>query len=236
MWVFFALSWRVESLPPVFDEVQYIRLGQNLAIHGVFTEYKGDSSQPRPTAIREPFYPLVIAGAVLVDARLRDVPVDALLKGDPAYAKNFDLLRYLNVAAIVSTALILFSLLREVSRDWTAPWIGMAFMLLNIKSQDSMSYIISDYLAMLLATAVAWSFFFALGRRAGWPFFIPGLLLGLLALTKTVFLFYAAVAMVVGVGLFLFGRTNRRKRGLFAVLAFAICLDEPSWTWGSPNL
>ena len=230
-----ALSWKLESPPPVFDELQYIRIGQSLAIDGAFAIYDPARERPEPTAIREPFYPFLIAGFMLVDEGMREAPVDALVNGDPAFAKAFEPLRYLNVVAIVSTALFLFFLLRRITGEWIAPWVGALFILLNFEALEIAPYVVSDYVAMVLAAAAAWTYSVAVHRRSIKLFFLCGLALGLLSLTKTVFLPYTIVAMLALAGLALCSRFYRQKWVLLAAVAFTIGFAPPVGGWMARN-
>ncbi len=229
------LSWKLDSPPPVFDEVQYIQIGQSLAVEGVFGFYDHAVQTSRPTAVREPFYPFLIAGFMLVDEGMREVPMDALLNADPAFAKTFEPLRYLNVVAIISTALILFFLLRSITGEWIAPWVGALFIFLNFEALEIAPYVVSDYVAMVLAAAAAWTYSLAVHRRSIKLFFLCGLALGLLSLTKTAFLPYAVVAILALAGLALYSRFYRQKWVLLAAVAFTIGFAPPVGGWMARN-
>ncbi len=135
---------------------------------------------------------------------------------------------FANLAIIATITWIIYRMFREACDRLTGTMVGLAFVCVFAFSQytpsGSFSFVCPYSHELTHGILLTVAMIFLLNRyvqqRKPLDIVIPGLLLGLVCLTKAEVFFAAAAAVAVGIGILLLsGMTHRRQTG-FACLAF----------------
>ncbi|MCG6871109.1 MAG: hypothetical protein LJE84_02370 [Gammaproteobacteria bacterium] len=180
-------------------------MGYNLFRHGTLSLDQSESRSPRPTAKREPLYPLLIAAVLSLDSNSKALGYACLVGAQPACHGALYRIKLLNVALLLATAWLAAALCFHLTASvWLA---GVAFMLVgfSIRLSDYAAHILPECLAALLLLCVS-VLVRNLATRDRLSFYaLAGLCLGALVLTKAVFLY---LWVLLAAGLLLRGRRN----------------------------
>ncbi len=190
--------WFAPLAPHIVDEQEYNRLAHNLLAHGEFAYEPG-----RPTSLRPPLYPLLVAGVYAV-----------------AGVDNFQAVRLVQVLLSLATVWLVYRLGREAFSErvglWAATLIAFYPTLLGMNN-----LILTETLFTLLLTAACYAVVRYYRQEKVGYLALAGLLLGLAALTRSIV--WLSPPLLAGYVL-LTARCSLARRALGAgvmVLAFA---------------
>ncbi len=224
------------TAPADVDGDYVVTAAWNLATEGVFSTSRDDGPLDHHPG-REPLFPALLAGAILVDAVVHgggvvdDLDVDCVVEGtSPACRAPNARWKLLNGVLL----LCLVGLTWATARLWLPPAWALAPTAVVATSTSVLGYVDTYYTevlaALLLLAASAASVQLQRSGRRRWAV-AGGLSLGLLALTKAIFLYViplvAAVVWLVG------DRTTRDARTahgrVVAVLVVAALSLPVAW-------
>ncbi len=220
---------RAKSSTGGMDHAEYLRLADNLFHQGHYA-YSPDSVAADGGAAREPGYPVLVAAVMAVDATLAERAVACVDSSDPGCRGVYRRLAAVHAALLVLAGVVVFATLRGLTGRWLPAWLGWAYIVFNFQITKAAHLVKSDDLALLLA-AVSGLLLMATARRARWGL-AAGAALALLALTKTVFLYFSLLLMLGGI---LTGVIAARRGVLVASLAVAIGFAPIVGGWAARN-
>ena len=136
------------------DSQEYLYLAQTLAHEGVYA-YSPKDAQPGGLAPREPFYPALLAGLMQFDTELYNAPkhcFEALGVGCEDAIMNIS---KLNLVLFGISALAIAGAVFALGGPSWAAWLAGGYMLLNFQAASDIGWVMSDYLALALASGFA---------------------------------------------------------------------------------
>ncbi|MFO1068245.1 MAG: hypothetical protein U1E14_06945 [Geminicoccaceae bacterium] len=190
----------IDPDPVGSDSGHVLAVARNLALHGVHSAAQGDGSgHGRPkTMLREPFPSLVYAGWLLL-------AFDNL--GELSYRQlnstgNIERVKLANHFLIAANGVMLFLLCRAVGCGTAIALAAQLILVLCIvlTPNGAVTDLAADPVAMLLVSGFALALLRVWRATTPWPLLLPGLLLGLLALSKAI-VFYAILPVAILVAL-----------------------------------
>ena len=220
---------------PFADEVEYVAMAYNLFHRGTLSREQNAKAPATPTAYREPGYPILLAGIMAVDGRLSAITIDCLVHRDTACARSYASAKQINVAMLVLTGLVVWLVAWRLT---SRPWIGHTALLLciaNLELHEYATYLVSDFLALLLIAIGSLALYFA-GTRidAKWGL-ATGALLGLLVLTKAAFILLAPAVIAVFTICAIRAEAEQRRGLIRLALMFAVGHSVVVGTWTVRN-
>ena len=222
-----AVQRDISDNVPFADEVEYVLMAHNFFHHGVLSLDREPSSAATPTAYREPGYPVFLAGIMGLDQRLSAISIDCLTRRDTSCASGYVWAKQVNVVLLLLTGLIVwFVAWRLAGRVWIAH-VALLLCLANLELHEYATYLVSDFLALLLIAAGSLALYFAgIQTDMRWGF-AAGAVLGLLVLTKAAFMFLAPVVLLVFIVCTIGADREQRRR--FIQLAVVLPSVMRSW-------
>ena len=185
IWLFYMIS---ES-PPRWDDKQNIIYGYNLFHHGSYSLSTKVDSILRPSNYREPLYPLSIAGTFIFSRELRDASFQDVI----TMGRMQLLLKYVNVfwAAMLFAGYtcVYFSLMRSRTLFLISCFLLFLCHITSVSIFDRL------YAEMMVSAIMLWVTYLSVlcqaKRRSYLLWSVLGIFLGLLSLTRAVFLYIA---------------------------------------------
>src|SRR4051812_22293064 len=201
------------------DTPAYLAAAYNLARHGTLSEAL-TSGEPAPAVGREPVYPALLALLIRLDPNGLGRVSPTCIEGSGRCSASFRSGQIANIVLWVLAALVLAqAVLLLPFGTPLAALIAGAYVLLNFAGAKWLQWLVSDALAVFLVSLSTCLAAFAMRRRS-WSAWIPvGLGLGTLALTKAVFVPFAALAVLAATFL---AALWMSRRVLLAVAAFGL--------------
>ena len=192
-----AVQRDISDNVPFADEVEYVLMAHNFYHRGVLSLDRETDGAATPSAYREPGYPAFLAGFMALDPRLSAISIDCLTRRDTACAANYSWAKQANVGLLLVTGLIVWLVCWKLAgRVWIAH-IGLLLCLANLELHEYATYLVSDFLALVLIAAGSLALYVAgTNVDSKWGL-VAGVLLGLLVLTKAAFMFLAPVVLAV---------------------------------------
>lgn len=182
---------------PHDDETHYLAGARNLAVVGTYAvRTAGPDTDTAPG--REPLYGLLLSGMFHVDPGLRAAPLPEILQPQPGSENRYHNIRYLNAIVMGLAAIMVFATAWIVAQNPLASWVAGAYVLLNFQIARDVTHAISDFLAMALVAAAGLVLSMIMRRSSLWLHALLGVILGLLCLTKAVFVGFVAILCVAG--------------------------------------
>lgn len=178
------------------DAIHYFIMAYNLKNYGIIShsipaegEIGDESYKPKPTAKREPGYPLFISPAFFLDPILRN-----LSEKDFKFENGELILPSKTPCYLTMTLLLLTSLLGGwITLHFTGNRILSIVALFGIGLSPAflvvVRQVLSENLSALLLLGFSFFFYLSVKKRDVKYFVISGLLLGMLTLTKAIFQF-----------------------------------------------
>jgi hypothetical protein len=203
---------------PYADEIQYLTYGRTLAETGRYAGTPaGPTADPQPG--REPLYPALIAGVMRLDPLLRANAGRCIGRnGDASCMPIYRSLAWVNALLVAATAVFAFATVRALGGPAMAAYVAGAYVLFNQQIMKELNHVVSDYLAMALASALALAFALALRQpRSALRWLSAGGMLGLLILTKASYLVFGGLFAVIGLLVAIVRRDRAGLIGWFAV-------------------
>jgi 4-amino-4-deoxy-L-arabinose transferase-like glycosyltransferase len=214
------------------DTPAYLAAAFNLARHGTFSEAL-TPGEPAPAVGREPAYPALLAVLIRVDSTGLGRVSQTCIEASGPCAASFRSGQIANIVLWVLAALVLAqAVLLLPFGTPLAALIAGAYLLLNFAAAKWLQWLVSDALALFLVSLTtclaAWAM-----RHRSWSAWIPvGLGLGALAMTKAVFVPFAALAVLAATFL---GAVWRSRRVLLAAAAFGLGFLLVAGPWVARN-
>jgi hypothetical protein len=211
------------------DARAYVTLAYNLACHGVYS--LAEEGAPRvATHYREPGYPAYLAAAL-------NLAPDLCQTGLPAPGAPSPMVSYLKRAQLplfLGSALAVFAILRwsGVGRPWQI--LGLALVVFSGTLGSGLDTTLSEMLCQFLLLAVSGALLLGLRQRSVRWLTAGSVFLGLLILTKAVFLFF--VPLFAGLCWPVVrrrGRSAPRRAAVAALLLAGACV--PPFLWSVRN-
>lgn len=200
------------------DTPAYLQAAWNLAHHGVLTEDRRDP--PLPVIGREPGYSVLLAAMMRAGTPLAGFSPACLNPDSPCDRSTYRSAQVANVVMAMLAALLIAATAWRLS-GWS--WAGVAagaYMLLNGQALGWRHYLVSDYLALLLAAALMALLAAWVERPGRWRALSAGLAWAALSLTKAAFLWLLPLCLMVWLALRVLGRV-RAPRGAALLLGVA---------------
>ena len=221
---------RTKSWNPVYDENEYLGYGYSILHHGTYG-LPSSREKPAPSFVREPGFPLLIAGVMALDPRLRAVSPTCWQGKLPACdTRPYRSLQWLNIVLVALTAFFVSRAALLLSGSWIVALVGAGAIALNIQTQALRFSVMSDFLAMTLLALAVWLAIAAMRSRGKGATCGCGLALAGLVLTKAIFLYFLVLAVVaVAVAAFIL---RKHRLGSLAA-AFVIVSSLPVLGWMS---
>lgn len=202
-------SRAITQAPVVADAQHNLRMGINLAHHGVIS---GEASEPPPpTMYREPLPAAINAlGVLVIDALIGRAEPDAYFSGPRA-----KYLKYQNLFWATTMTLALFALLLVLLKSFPVALAGAVLVNLQIPfHHPQIDTLLTEPAAKSLLAIGSCLLARWAQRESRAVLFFAGLALGSLALTKAAFL-YVFVGLVAALPIvdLLFGAAGAERRG-----------------------
>jgi 4-amino-4-deoxy-L-arabinose transferase-like glycosyltransferase len=200
------------------DAAQNVRMGVNLAHHGVVSINRNEPY--RASMYREPLPIAVDAIAVAVtDSLLGAAPYTEYL-----YGERVKIIKFQNVLWLLLLWAAALSATRWFTRSPNAAILAGLFAVLPFLSRSSIEAVNNLYTELPAAALLGWAattLAVAASDRSGWKFAAAGLCFGLLALTKASFLYVFLGLVLLLACTFLRSPRDWRRHSLHAALLVA---------------
>lgn len=222
----FVLASLINSGPIIADGKENLTTASNLIRYGIFSSAH-DNEAPLPDMKREPAWPTLTAGLLLLNG-LYQIEPDKLATQHQVLFKEMNAV-FLALVVGFASGLAWFWARRRL-----LAWIiALVLALAALTTMPRLvNYFNNEPLAMLLVLAASALTFFA--SRGTWRSAVSlGLALGLLALTKAQFLYIAFIPIIA------LGFMSKKQAGI-ALLVFALVvtpwLARNTFTFGKPAI
>lgn len=221
----------------VGDSYAYMSVAKDIVDTGIFTDgrfkdnayIEGENGQGMFFA---PLYPLLIAGTMMLDSVFYDTVSCHLTSHNIEKCSDYmGIFRFIQVAlASLSVFLIWFSGW-FLSKKYVIAWLAMGIALLAESYAYYTAQVMTENLVFPLFTMVCLSFASAFKQKQMWLWFVSGLLLGLLALTRPsfVYLFYASIPIIFIIGIYQRELSLKHKISLPFLLIVGYLLTAGPW-------
>jgi len=183
------------------DAVHYFKTAYNLVNYGTFSQQfpRGDeigdeSYRPRPTAKREPGYPVFISPAFFFDPTLRGMSEGDFVFEDGELILPSKAPCWLTLAALFLTSLLGMWVTLRFTRNRLLSIVALFGIGLSPAFLVVVRQLLSENLAALLLLGFSFTFYLSVKKGEIKYYAVSGLLLGVLVLTKGVFQFAWIVA------------------------------------------
>jgi hypothetical protein len=218
-------SLRITDQPIEKDAAENLTMSIDLYRHGILSE---DTAPPyRVSLEREPLPAFETAALIAVSEVILGRPAtdDAYFEGARAR-----LLKSQNVLWMGVLLAVFFIAIRQLTSSSPAAWVGVALLHLSLMGQENTLYLVDSLYTEAQATALLTLGSFLLARgmfRKHWLMVAAaGVLFGLLALVKAIFLYVFIGLIVATAGAVLLGwMPAPKKGGLGKVLILGLCFS-----------
>lgn len=230
---FWAL--RITGAPIDKDAGQNLQLAINLAHHGIVSE---DGAAPyRPSMVREPLPVFITAGLIRIGDAIRGRP-----DSDKAYfaGERAKLLKFQNLFWMGVLIASLFAVVRQFTGSYWAACAAVVLLHWSLLEPNNVRYMVDSLYTEAPAAALlmlgSWLLVRALFQQH-WPtLVVAGVVFGLLALVKAVFLYVFAGVMLVAAATVALGWIPGRKAiGLFKLLVLVLVFAATVTPWMARN-
>lgn len=230
-----AVQRDISNNVPFADEVEYVLIAHNFFHRGILSLDRQIDAAATPTAYREPGYPVFLAAFMAIDGRFSAISIDCLTSRDTICANGYEWVKQANVVLLLLTGLIVwFVTWKLVARPWIAH-VALLLCLANLELHEYATYLVSDFLALLLIALGSLCLAIA-GTRADLRWGLAaGAILGLLVLTKAAFMFLAPVVLIVFVACAMGSDQGRRRSFLRLAVIFALGHATVVGSWVARN-
>lgn len=180
------------------DSPRWLQMSLNTAVHGVISYDDHQLREVTPTRNRPPFYALMAALAIRAHGDAARHSVACIIEqANPGCRAVVRSVQVLNLASFVGLAAATF-LLGYVLGGARLGFIGGLFVSANTFFASQVAVVSPEILAALLVTLASLCLVLCYRRPDDWrPWFMAGLLLGALSLTKSAFSYAAPIIGLV---------------------------------------
>lgn len=220
--------------PDYADAEQYIGIAVNLAEYQTVQERVGQTEESiKPGISREPGYPALLSLIFLLDDSIDKISADCLYKKGCG-TEPYVLAKWTNRLLIVAAGFAMFFAVRGLTGSPFAAVMGGMHIWLNHQAHKNHDYVISDPLAMFLASLLVFALVWAWKQRSPLAWIFPGLTFAWLAFTKAIYVYFLPVAVLVGLVFVVFSK-NQWRSSLAKLMLFAVISATPITLWMDRN-
>ncbi|WP_336080543.1 hypothetical protein [Thalassospira sp. CH_XMU1448-2] len=220
--------------PDYADAKQYIGIAVNLAKFGTVSEnINATADTIAPAISREPGYPLLLAQVLKLDGSIEKITGDCLNE-QGCGIEPYILAKWTNRLLIVAAGFVMFFAVRGITGSPFAAIMGGMHIWLNHQAHKNHDYVISDPLALFLASLLVFSIVWAWKRKNPLFWIFPGLTFVWLAFTKAIYIYFIPIALLFGF-VFVISSRNQWKSSLAKLVIFAIVVTIPIGMWMERN-
>ena len=220
--------------PDYADARQYIAIASNLAKFGtVNARLHATEKTIDPSISREPGYPFLLSVVFQLDDSLEHISADCLY-AEGCGTKPYIIAKWTNRILVIAAGFVMFFAVRCITGSPFAAIMGGMHIWLNHQAHKNYDYVISDPLALFLASALVFAIVWAWKHKSPASWIFPGLVFVCLAFTKAVYIYLLPVTFLVGV-LFVLLSKQRWKSSLAKLMIFIIVSATPIALWLDRN-
>ncbi|KZB65155.1 hypothetical protein AUQ42_01180 [Thalassospira sp. MCCC 1A02491] len=220
--------------PDYADARQYIGIAVNLAKFGTVSENINATEETITPAIsREPGYPLLLSQILKIDGSIDSI-TGACLPAKGCGTEPYILAKWTNRLLIVAAGFAMFFAVRGITGNPFAAIMGGMHIWLNHQAHKNHDYVISDPLALFLASLLVFALMWAWKQRNPLCWIFPGATFVWLAFTKAIYVYFIPVALLAGLCFVILSK-NARRSSLAKVLVFATVVITPIAFWMDRN-
>ncbi|MEQ9344962.1 MAG: hypothetical protein RIG26_00830 [Thalassospira sp.] len=220
--------------PDYADASQYIGIAVNLAKFGTVNESINATAETiKPAIGREPGYPVLLSFVLRVNGSIDKITPDCLYK-DGCGTEPYTLAKWTNRILIVGAGFAMFFAVRGITGSPFAAIMGGMHIWLNHQAHKNHDYVISDPLALFLASLLVFAIVWAWKQRNPLTWVFPGLTFVWLAFTKAIYIYFLPIAVLVGFMFVLMSKNNWRA-SVAKLAVFTIVAATPIALWMDRN-
>ncbi|HEV8014402.1 MAG TPA: glycosyltransferase [Stellaceae bacterium] len=183
---------------PIYDGAQYFSMAYNMAKYDISSTSEDDNPAIPVDHVREPLPSFLMSLFVRATADLDREPLSCFLSAEPQCLPVLTAVSYVNVVCFVGIILIVYAAVFTLTGSIAAALIGSLIMATNTVFPSIARLCTSETPAALLVILHAWFLYLAFGRARARVIFAvaSGLALGVLVLTKAVYLYWFVVLVL----------------------------------------
>ncbi len=219
------------------DSYAYMSVAKNLTDTGVFTDgrfkknaaIQGTEEQGMFFA---PLYPMLIAGIMGVDRNFYDTVSCHMTSQTPEICSNdMGSFHLVQIGLAIFSAFLVWLSGWIISGKYSVAWLALVLSLFAEAYAYYTAQIMTENLVFPLFTMSCLSAAAAWKQKRRWLWFVSGLFLGLLALTRPsfVYLFYAALPIIFILGIYQKELSLRKKISWSILLLLGYSLTAGPW-------
>ncbi|WP_417836240.1 hypothetical protein [Thalassospira tepidiphila] len=220
--------------PDYADASQYIGSAVNIAKHGIVNDRLHQTGETvAPDIGREPGYPLLLSVILQIDTSLEKISRDCLYQGGCG-TEPYLLGKWTNRLLIVAAGFVMFFAIRGITGSPFAAIFGGMHIWLNHQAHKNHDYMISDPLALFLASLLVFSIAWAWKKPNPIAWIFPASVFVWLAFTKAVYIYFLPLALIAGL-LFTILSKSAWRSSFLRLLIFAFISSTPILLWMDRN-
>lgn len=210
------------------DANHYMKMGYNFIKHQTYSP--DNSPNPVPSTYREPGYPTYVGLAIGLDSELRSMGMDELLGG----GRGLVGLRKAQIPLLLLAGFLTMYAVYSLTGSMGLGYVGFLLVGLSMSLMTSIYTLkLEHFLAPLLL--IVSIFFYKLVQKQSWKYFVLcGLSLGVLVLTRAVFM-YLNIFMVLFLAYLGFSKLIARRKLILGTLLFLACYFVIVGSWQIRN-
>ncbi len=220
--------------PDYADARQYIGIAVNLAKYDTVSQSIDTTQETiKPTISREPGYPFLLSYVLQLDNSIEKITAECL-PATGCGTEPYILAKWTNRILIVAAGFAMFFAVRGITGSPFAAVMGGMHIWLNHQAHKNHDYVISDPLALFLASLLVFAIVWAWKQRNPLTWVFPGLTFVWLAFTKAIYIYFLPIAVVIGVLFVLMSKSNWRA-SVAKFVVFTIVAVTPIALWMDRN-
>lgn len=220
--------------PDYADSGQYIGIAANLAKFGTVNESLRTTEETvEPGIGREPGYPLLLSLVFQIDDSLEQISTDCLYTGGCG-TSPYVLAKWTNRILIVAAGFAMFFAVRGITGCPFSAVMGGMHIWLNHQAHKNHDYVISDPLALFLASLLVFSTVWAWKKENPLCWIFPALTFVWLAFTKAIYIYFLPIAFFLGILFVILSKGNWRS-SFAKLMVFMIIAVTPIAMWTDRN-
>lgn len=220
--------------PDYADARQYIGIAVNLAKYDTVSQSIDTTQETiKPTISREPGYPFLLSYVLQLDNSIEKITAECL-PATGCGTEPYILAKWTNRILIVAAGFAMFFAVRGITGSRFAAVMGGMHIWLNHQAHKNHDYVISDPLALFLASLLVFAIVWAWKQRNPLTWVFPGLTFVWLAFTKAIYIYFLPIAVVIGFLFVLMSKSNWRA-SVAKFVVFTIVAVTPIALWMDRN-
>jgi hypothetical protein len=196
------------------DAGQFVTMAYNLSKYGELSlhGYGGEAeiANPAPTIYREPGFPAFLSAFIKGVPSLRNDNLDTFLSA----GRSVKILKFSQILVVLATALLAGYIVLDITRNRFLAGSAIALIGFSSSMLSTANVLDSEALVAFLVLSFSYSFYKLFSTRKTAYFAYVGLILGVLVLSRAIFMYFLVFALA-----FL---TFAVARGIFSVRKFLI--------------